>query len=138
MANRQLTDEEKERLYQLIGSKANEPGITYDDLYIGITDIQPSYKKEICCWSISIVIASFLSLYAVIFKPSASNWYVCGLIGYILSSLCECGILFHYKKRLMSIISMAISIFVGYIAINRTIDAKMLESLLQIIKGVFS
>lgn len=84
--------------------------------------------------SIPIAVVFFLSLYAIIFKPSA----VCGLIGYILCSFSECGTLFYYKKRYMSIIFIAVFIFIGWVAINRTINADMLKDLLQLIKGIFS
>lgn len=133
-----ISEEEKKKNYLALESKANEPGITYDDLFGGINDIHPSYKKEIFCLSIPIAVVFFLSLYAIIFKPSASNWYVCGLIGYILCSFSECGTLFYYKKRYMSIIFIAVFICIGWVAINRTINADMLKDLLQLIKGIFS
>lgn len=133
-----ISEEEKKKIYLALESKANEPGITYDDLFDGINDIHPSYKKEICCLSIPIAVVFFLSLYAIIFKPSVSNWYVCGLIGYILSSFSGCGMLFYYKKRYMSIIFIAVFIFIGWVAINRTINADMLKDLLQLIKDIFS
>lgn len=133
-----ITDEQKKNLYLALQCKSIEPGITYDDMYVGIIDIKHSYMKEMLVWSIPVVIVFLSSIYAIIFNQSSSDWYVTGLVGLILSSVGEFGVMIYCKKYMLAIISLAVSIFIGYVVINRSIDGEMLENSLQLIKGVFS
>lgn len=134
MEKNNITEEEKEKLTLALHNKCNEPDITFNDVFHGINDIHPAFSIKQTYPFIPGALIVLASLMMMIFSEFHSNWYVVGLIIYVLSVLVECVVAYVKCNWQGMLITLAVCVLLGFIVKNRDID---FEWLIEKLKDFF-
>lgn len=137
MEKNRITDEQKKTLYLSLENKCNAPDITYEDIYYGIDGIHPSFSWRKLRWHIPGCIMAVVAIIMIVFSEPHSNWYVIGLVMYLLGVIIECIVIFKQCGTQSSIVTIIICLVLGYVAKNRDLDFDWLIKCIQDVKNIF-
>lgn len=134
MVGNNITAEEKEKLTIALQNKCNEPDITFNDVFHGINNIHPAFSIKQTYPFIPGALIVIASLIMMIFSEPHSNWYVVGLIVYVLGVVIECVVAYAKTHWQGMLVTLAISVLLGFIVKNRDVD---FEWLIEEMKDIF-
>ena len=125
-----ITQEEVTKLEEALRHKINTPGMTYEDIFSGLEDIHPQYKRKKVIFGVVVGGVMCLSLSGIIFLEAKSNLYLISIIIYIASTIATYIFFDKFKIKYASIIISAL-ILILFIATTRTFDIEYFKHLLE-------
>lgn len=125
-----ITQDEITKLEDALRHKINTPGITYDDIFTGLEDIHPQYKRKKVIFGSVVGSVMCLSLSGIIFLEAKSNLYLISVIIYVVSTIAAYIFLDKFKVKYATLI---ISGLIGtlLIATTRTFDIDILKHIIE-------
>ena len=109
-------------MYDALESKVRTPDITYQDLFNGIQDIHPSYRKKLLCWGLPGIGIFLGSLLGIICFDKASNWYVLSLVSSVGCVIYECILACRFGYKWHTLWIVGIGVLLIYISKVRDLD----------------
>lgn len=137
MERNRVTDEEKRMLYLALENKCNAPDITFDDIYHGIDEIHASFPLRKLYWHTPGVLLVVVSIIMIICCEAHSNWYVTGLMIYLIGGVLESIVVYKQYGGKGLTIAIVILIVMGYVAKNRDLDFNWLIKFIKEVQDFF-